>query len=398
MEHKSDKNQTALFSIGMLALLLAQFLSALADNALLVIAVAMIKAQGGQSQVVALLQIAFLVPFILLAPFAGALADGFAKGRVMLVANFLKLAGALMMTLGMNPFIAYHLVGIGATIYSPAKYGILSQMFSSSYLVRANGMLESSTIAAILLGVLSGGWLADYSLQGAFVAVLVSYGLALLATVLIPRLPVEIPFTTYRPSLFIKNFLRACKTLLADKDARFSLLGTGIFWGSGTALRLLLFAWVPVALALYDNQTPANLMGMLSIGIVFGAIAAALCVTLKTVNRALIGGVLIGPSILLLAPVTNLYGAAFLMIIIGFFSGLFVVPLNALLQERGHQSVGAGSALAVQNLIENLAMILFAGAYALASFFAQPILIVAIGFGIVLFLLLASLAIIRLYN
>ena len=242
------KNEFSLFSPGMIAVLVAQFFSALADNAVLIIAIVTVKAIGAGHQV-PLLQEAFVVPFILLAPFAGPIADGFPKGRVMLLANILKLAGAMVMAAGLNPLMAYSLVGIGATLYSPAKYGILTQLVDPGRLVRANGMLEGSTIVAILLGVLLGGWLADHSVFWAFGGVLAAYLLAACANLFIPRLDPERPVATFRPGVLFPKFFSSFRTLFSNPDARFSLLGTSIFWGSGVTLRLLLFAWVPAALS-----------------------------------------------------------------------------------------------------------------------------------------------------
>ncbi len=384
-----------LLSLGMLALLLAQFLSALADNAVLIAAIAIAKSQGMPGRV-PMLQEAFVLPFIALAPFAGPLADGFAKGRVMLAANLLKLAGAGAMALGADPLLAYGLIGIGATTYSPAKYGILSQMFGPARLVRANGMLEGSTIVAILLGVLLGGWLADRSLAWAFGGVLGCYAGATAANLLIPRLPAENAAADFRPGHLVRRFGRALRTLYADADARFSLLGTSVFWGSGTTLRLVLFAWVPVALLLDDNGTPAQLMGVLSIGIVGGAAAAGIWVSLARVNRALLGGVLLGPLIIAMAAVTTFKAAAPVMAAIGVCGGLFVVPLNALLQERGHRSVGAGSALAVQNFSENVTMLLFVGAYSLAGRAGAGVVSIVLGFGSALLLAVLAIAALRL--
>ena len=387
----------SLLSLGMMAVMVAQFSSALADNAVLIVAIAILKARGAE-QMVPLLQMAFVAPFIVLAPFAGEIADGFPKGRVMLAANLLKLAGALGMALGLNPLLAYGLIGVGATVYSPAKYGILSQMFGPARLVRANGMLEGSTIVAILLGVLVGGWLADHSLALAFAGVIAAYVLAGAANLLIPRLPAESPLASFRPSVLVRQFLAATRTLLANPDARFSILATSMFWGSGTTLRLMLFAWVPVALAVQDNQTPANLMGVVSLGIVAGAVAAGLWISLATVNRALIGGVLLGPTILALTQVGSMGSAVLVMAGIGFFGGLFVVPLNALLQERGHQTVGAGKALAVQNFAENSAMLLFVGAYSATTSAGVGVIQSIGGFGLALFLVLSTLASMRLWG
>lgn len=384
---------TPLLSRGMMAVLVAQFLSALADNAILIAAIAIVKAQG-LPNLVPLLQESFVLPFILLAPFVGQIADRFPKGRVMLAGNLLKFGGALAMTLGANPLTAYGLIGIGAAMYSPAKYGILSQLFGPEKLVRANGMMEGSTIVAILLGVLLGGWLADHSLAWAFTGVMTAYGLAAAINLLIPRLPPENANAVLHPVPVVRQFVASLGFLFRNPDARFSLLGTSFFWGSGTTLRLMLFAWVPAALLISDNQTPANLMGVVSIGIVIGAALAGLWISLACVNRALIGGLLLGPVILALTFVTDLTAAMACMCVIGLCGGLFVVPLNALLQERGHESIGAGNALAVQNFAENITMLLFVGAYSLAAT-TLPVTVSVAGFGLVLLGAIGALALSR---
>jgi LPLT family lysophospholipid transporter-like MFS transporter len=393
--HQTHNLNMPLMSRGMMALLAAQFLSALADNAILIAAIAIVKTQG-LANLIPLIQESFLVPFILLAPFVGQIADGFPKGRVMLVANLIKLAGALAMMAGVNPLTAYGLIGIGAAIYSPAKYGILAQMFDPAALVRANGMIEGSTIVAILLGVILGGWLADHSLVWAFAGVVSTYALASLANLFIPSLPAENAGESFHPWLLLKKFRAALVLMFKNPDARFSLLGSSVFWGSGSTLRLVLFAWVPVALLINDNQTPSNLMGALSLGIVLGAVAAGAWVSLANVNRALLGGVLLGPVILGLAAVHSLALAALLMIAVGFCGGLFVVPLNALLQKCGHESIGAGNALAVQNFAENIAMLLFVGAYGWATTAGVPVMLSITGFGLLLLLFMAVLAAFRL--
>ena len=390
----SEMRDRSLFSPGMIAVLAAQFFSALADNAVLILAIALVRADGAGRHI-PLLQEAFVVPFILLAPFAGPVADGFPKGRVMLLANLLKLSGAIVMAAGLSPIVAYGLIGVSATVYSPAKYGILTQLVDPGRLVRANGMLEGSTIVAILLGVLMGGWLTDHSLTMAFFGVIASYILAAGANLLIPRLAPERPTAVFRPSVSIPNFFASLRSLFSNPDARFSLLGTSIFWGSGVTLRLLLFAWVPVALSMTNNQTPANLMGGVSIGIVLGAAVAGAWVSLETTNRALIGGVLLGPVIFALAGVHNLATAAVLLALVGLCGGLFVVPLNALLQETGHESVGAGNALAVQNFLENLAMLLFVGAFSLANSKGVPVVRSAEAFGLIILITVLGVTLLR---
>lgn len=387
--------ELSLISPGMMAVMVAQFLSALADNAILIAAIAIVKSQG-LPHLVPLLQESFVLPFIMLAPFVGQIADGFPKGRVMLVANLLKLSGAMAMLAGINPLAAYGLIGVGATLYSPAKYGILSQLFGPAALVRANCMIEGSTIVAILLGVLLGGWLADHSLQWAFTGVLLAYALAVVANLFIPKLPAENSAASFHPWILVKQFGASLELLFKNPDSRFSLLGTSLFWGSGTTLRLMLFAWVPAALLITDNQTPANLMGAVSIGIVLGAVAAGLWVSLANVNRALLGGLLLGPVILTLAIVHVLMSAAVVMVMIGMCGGLFIVPLNALLQERGHETIGAGNALAVQNFVENIAMLVFVGGYGWAETAGVSITKTIVTFGLVLLMLIVSLAIVRM--
>jgi MFS transporter, LPLT family, lysophospholipid transporter len=384
-----------LLSSAMIAVLLAQFLSALADNALLIAAIAIVKQRGAQ-RLVPVLQEFFVIPFILLAPFVGSIADAWPKGRVMFAANSLKLIGAVMMFAGASPLASYAVVGVGAAAYSPAKYGILAQLFGPERLVRANGMLEGSTIAAILLGVIIGGWLADVSINMALAGVAGCYTAAAIANLFIPLLAPEHRLQYWNVLHLATDFWRSAKALFIDRDGKFTLLGTSIFWGSGTTLRLLLFAWVPVALGVADNQTPANLMGVVSIGIVAGATAAGLWVRLDTVNRALIAGLLLGPLVIALSQVTTIGGAALLLGAIGFCGGFFVVPLNALLQERGHQMIGAGHALAVQNFFENVMMLGFVGLYALATQYGVPAIESAFGFGIVILVCIVGVAALRL--
>lgn len=379
----------ALLSLPMGAVLLAQFFSAFADNALLITAIALVKSQGHLGWI-PLLQAFFVIPFILLAPFVGALADAFPKGRVMLFANGLKLTGAASMAAGLHPLLCYAMAGVGAAAYSPAKYGILSQLFGPDKLVKANSLLEGSTIVAILLGVLVGGWLADQSLTWAFTGVIGFYALAAVINLLIPRLPPEHPLERFEFRDLLRQFMESLRSLWRDSDTRFSLIGTSLFWGTGSTLRLLLFAWVPVALGIASNQMPANLMGVVSIGIVIGAALAGLLIRLENVNRALIGGLLLGPLVLLFAQQTTLLNTVLLLVAIGAAGGLFVVPLNALLQEHGHRSVGAGHALAVQNLWENLAMLAFVGVYALLE--GLPVVNLAMGFGSVVFVGMLALA------
>ncbi len=374
------------------SVLIAQFFSALADNALLFAAIAVLKEIHAPDWQIPLLQEFFAIAFIFLAPFVGSFADNWSKGRVMLVANALKLAGALAMLAGLHPLLAYNLVGLGAAAYSPAKYGILTEMVASDKLVSANSMMEGSTIVAILLGAVLGGMLADESVTLALLGVAGCYGLAGLANLLIPVLPPAHPIKHFSFFALFKDFWQALVTLIKNPDARFSMLGTSIFWGSGSTLRFILVAWVPVALLIDDNSTAANLSGVVAIGIAIGAAAAAKFVTLQTINRALPAGVLIGLAIMGFAHLTNLPLAVGLLIIVGLCGGFYVVPLNALLQERGHETVGAGHAIAVQNVFENFAMIIMIGLYTLMVGSGMSVITSASVFGAVVFVSIGGLA------
>jgi LPLT family lysophospholipid transporter-like MFS transporter len=273
--------------------------------------------------------------------------------------------------------ISYVIVGVGATIYSPAKYGILTQFFHEDKLVKANSWLEGSTIAAILLGVVLGGWLADQSVRVALLSVVGIYVMAAVLNLFIPKIVAEHEMQQWHMYKLITEFLNSVAKLVRDPQALVSLLGTSLFWGSGATLRLMLFIWVPLALGIMDNQTPANLMGVLSIGIVVGAIIAARSITLHNVNKVFIAGLLIGPIIMLLSLQHGVYAVALLLVLLGVAGGLFVVPLNALLQQRGHITVGAGHALAIQNLFENITMLVLVIGYSgLSSYSVTSVMFV----------------------
>ncbi|PKH22681.1 lysophospholipid transporter LplT [Enterobacterales bacterium CwR94] len=385
------QNNAPLLSKGMLAVITAQFFSAFGDNALLFATLAVIKQQLYPDWSQPVLQMVFVATYILLAPFVGQVADSFAKGRVMMFANALKLLGALVICFGFNPFLGYALVGVGAAAYSPAKYGILGEITSGEKLVKANGLMEASTIAAILLGSVAGGVLADWSLFGALIACVLAYALAVAANLLIPKLLAARPGQSWHPVAMSRSFFLACSVLWRNGETRFSILGTSLFWGAGVTLRFLLVLWVPVALGITDNATPTMLNAMVAVGIVVGAGAAARLVTLETVTRCMPAGVLIGVAVVFFALQTSLVNAYVILVLIGVLGGFFVVPLNALLQERGKATVGAGNAIAVQNLGENAAMLLMLGLYSLAIKLGAPAVATGVGFGALFALAIAVL-------
>ncbi|KAB5493911.1 lysophospholipid transporter LplT [Serratia sp. RJAL6] len=387
----NPSTESPLLSRGMIAVISAQFLSAFGDNALLFATLALIKQQLYPDWSQPILQMAFVATYIILAPFVGQIADSFAKGRVMMFANALKLAGALVICFGGNPFLGYSLVGVGAAAYSPAKYGILGEITSGEKLVKANGLIEASTIAAILTGSVAGGILADWHVAAALAACALVYAGAVVANLYIPRLAAAGPGASWRPQAMTHSFFAACVTLWRDGQTRFSLIGTSLFWGAGVTLRFLLVLWVPVALGIADNATPTLLNAMVAVGIVVGAGAAARFVTLKTVKRCMPAGILIGVAVAVFALQTTMLNAYVLLALIGMLGGFFVVPLNALLQERGKHSVGAGNAIAVQNLGENAAMLLMLGLYSLVVKLGVPVVGVGVGFGVVFALAISAL-------
>lgn len=346
----------------LLSVYTAQFLSAFADNALLITAIAVLKSME-QSQHIPWLQAVFVLPFVLLAPFVGVFADSLPKGRVMLLGNALKLLGACVIILHSNPLWGYALVGIGAAVYSPAKYGILSQLVSSERLVKANAWMEASTLVAILLGVVVGGLLADWSIEMSLAIWVGVYLLAAVINTRIAKLPVERPYLGESLWQLVANFMAEVKALWQHPQARTTLIGTSAFWATGSTLRLMLFAWVPVALLVDDNQLPATLMGMVSIGIMIGAGLAAWRLQHHQLIHALIGGLLLAPLLFTLAYTTDLSLAVLLLMGIGAAGGWFIVPLNAALQHHGQAHMGTGRALAVQNLWENIAMFVAVSLY-----------------------------------
>ncbi len=376
---------------GISAVLLAQFFSAFSDNALLFATLALLKNNDYPQWSQPILQMVFVLAYIVLAPFVGQFADRFPKGRVMMVANSVKLLGVIAIGIDFSPFLGYSLVGIGAAAYSPAKYGILGELLPKEQLVKGNGLMEASTIAAILFGSVSGGLLADWHVSTALLVCAIIYALAVMANVMIPKLDPARPQGHYHPVKLFREFCQACLTLWADKACRFSLIGTSMFWGAGVTLRFLLVIWVPVALGIQDNTTPTTLNAMVAIGIVIGAFLAAKLVSLKHANKALPAGIMVGLLVIVFTLETHLIPAYGLLVLVGVFGGFFVVPLNALLQEKGQQTVGTGSAIAVQNLGENTMMLAMLMIYSLAIWLGTSAIVTGVAFGILFALAITCL-------
>lgn len=378
------------WSRSMMAVMVAQFFSAFGDNALLFATLALMKTLHYPDWSQPILQMLFVGAYIVLALFVGHFADGFPKGRVMMVANGVKLVGTLLVCFGGDPFVGYCLVGVGAAAYSPAKYGILGELTTGDQLVRANGLMEGSTIAAILIGSVAGGVLADWHVAGALAICALTYGLAMLANLFIPRLTAARTRPHHRPLEMMRAFYDHCRLLGRDGQTRFAIIGTSLFWGAGVTLRFLQVLWVPVALGITDNTTPTTLNAMVAVGIVFGAAAAARFIRLETVRRCMPAGIVLGGAVVIFSVQHHLLPAYGLLAVIGMLGGFFIVPLNALLQHRGQQSVGAGNAIAVQNFAENIAMLLMLGLYTLVVSL-QVAAAIGVGFGLLFALAIAVL-------
>ena len=351
-------------SAGFYIILAAQFLSALADNALLFAAIALLTVLLSPDWHVPLLQQFFVISYIILAPFVGAFADAIPKGRVMFISNGIKFIGCLGMFFGMSPLYAYGIVGIGAAAYSPAKYGILTELLPAHKLVAANGWMEGSTVAAIILGAITGGWLAAIDPKMAVGVIAGIYLLAAIFNLYIPRLPIDHKLPRKNPWYVLHDFWHAFKLLWRDPQGQVSLAVTTLFWGAGATLRLVVLTWAALALN-FSLEKATQLTAVVAAGIAAGAVVAARTIRLERAVNALPAGIWMGGLTILMIFVDDWRIAAAMLFFIGALSGFFVVPLNALLQHRGHLLMGAGHSIAVQNFNENIGILVLLGAYAL---------------------------------
>jgi len=364
-------------SRGVGVLLGAQFLTAFADNALLFTAIAMLIESPRGDWYVPALQASFLVAFVVLAPWVGPLADRRPKPHVLLIGNVLKNLGAGFMVAGVEPLAAYALVGVGAAVYGPAKYGILPELVGADRLVRANGWIEGSTILAIVLGTVVGSRIADRSVPLALAVIMACYVASAVVMLALPRLPAvqadaEVGFAT---------FVGRMRTLLVVARARFAMLGNSLFWASAAVLRLLLVAWAPAILFTTSASDVADLTLFLALGIVVGALLVPRLIPIAHLRRARLAAYAMGVSILLFSLASDWWPARAVLVVIGVCGGMFLVPINAALQDIGHRTIGSGRAVALQSFFENSAMLTGVGIYtASVRLGAQPVLsIVVVG-------------------
>jgi MFS transporter, LPLT family, lysophospholipid transporter len=359
-------------SRGLRILLGAQFLTAFADNAILFTAIAMIfDAEAGRpAWYVPALQASFLIAFVVLAPWAGPLADRRPKPQVLLIGNVLKAAGAGLMFAGVEPVVAYALVGTGAAVYGPAKYGILPELVGSDRLVRANGWIEGSTILAIVMGTVVGSRIADRSISSALLVVMACYAASAIAALALPRLAAA----QADAAAGVTTFIERMRTLFDTATARFSMLGNSLFWASAAVLRLLLVAWAPVVLLTASSSDVADLTLFLALGIVAGALIVPRLIPIERLRRARLAAYAMGVCILVFSLVGSAWPARAVLVGIGVCGGMFLVPINAALQNIGHRTIGSGRAVALQSFFENFAMLTGVGLYTAAvAAGAQPV-------------------------
>ncbi|MEO8346260.1 MAG: lysophospholipid transporter LplT [Betaproteobacteria bacterium] len=369
---------------GFYTIMAAQFFSSLADNALLIAAIRLLQELKEPDWMQPSLQQSFVVSYVVLAPLVGAFADSMPKGRVMLITNAIKVVGCILMLFSVHPLLAYAVVGFGAAAYSPAKYGILTELLPPSQLVVANGWIEGTTVGSIILGVLLGGLLVSSNVSTALMgfnlpvidtgintppeaAISVIAFLYLIAAIInwyIPDTGVDHRMPSKNPFYLVREFAHCVSLLWRDKLGQISLATTTLFWGAGATLKFIVLAWAANALG-YDLSQASYLQGVVAVGIAIGAVLAARFVSLRNAVNVLPIGTAMGLVVITMIFVTTLPVAVVLMIVIGACAGFFVVPMNALLQHRGHVLMGAGHSIAVQNFNENIGILVMVGLYAM---------------------------------
>lgn len=389
---------------GFYTILAAQFFSALADNALLFAAIALLASLNAQAWQTPVLQQFFVFAYIVLAPFVGPFADSLPKGRVMFVANAVKLLGCIAMLMGTHPLLAYGLVGVGAAMYSPAKYGILTEYLPHQKLVLANGWMEGLTVAAIILGSILGGIMvgtrfADYVFERvdlpfietgidtppelAIVVILFFYFIAAVINLHIPRVAIDHKLQKRNLVFIMQDFWHSFRLLWRDPLGQVSLAVTTLFWGAGATLRLIVLTWASLALK-FSLERATQLTAVVAFGIALGSVLAAKYVSLKRAVRVLPVGIAMGFLVITMVFVNDWRIAIVLLVLIGAMGGYFVVPMNALLQHRGHLLMGAGHSIAVQNFNENLSILVLLGVYALMIKIDVPLQAIIISFGLLI--------------
>jgi MFS family permease len=386
---------------GFYIIMAAQFFSSLADNALLVAAIALLMQADAPTWLTPYLKFFFVVSYVILAPYVGAFADRLPKGKVMFIANSIKIVGCVMMLFNTDPLLAYAVVGLGAAAYSPAKYGILTEYLPHSKLVIANGWIEGLTVASIILGTMFGGLLIhsqvagtllafdlpfidtsiDTAAEAAIAVIVVVYGIAAVFNLHVPDTGVRLKPLPASPADTLKDFVRCVGHLWRDHLGQISLAVTTLFWGAGATLQFIVIEWARSALG-FDLSKAAILQGVTAFGIAIGAVVASMWVSLDRAVRVIPLGIGMGLFVIVMIFVKQVWLAAALLVIIGGLAGFFVVPMNALLQHRGHHLVGAGRSIAVQNFNENSSILVMIALYSLLLGVGISIYTVVVVFGL----------------
>jgi MFS family permease len=386
---------------GFYIIMAAQFFSSLADNALLVAAIAALTLLDSPAWLTPMLKLFFVISYVVLAPFVGAFADALPKGKVMFISNTIKAGGCLMMLLGVHPLFAYGVVGLGAAAYSPAKYGILTEYLPHHRLVIANGWIEGLTVGSIILGTVLGGALISQAVSSkllgidipnidtgidtapeiAITLIIVFYAIAAVFNLYVPRTGIDHKPQRKNPFYLVRDFAHCLRLLWGDKLGQISLATTTLFWGAGATLQFIVLKWAEVALG-YSLSQSTVLQGITAIGIAVGAVIAAKTVPLHRAVNVLPVGIAMGVVTIGMIFVRDVYLAMAMMTLVGALAGYFVVPMNALLQHRGHILMGAGHSIAVQNFNENLSILGMLGVYALLIKLEFSIYTVIVLFGV----------------
>ena len=386
---------------GFYTIMAAQFFSSLADNALLIAAIALLTQMNSPAWMTPLLKLFFVLSYVLLAAFVGAFADSMPKGRVMFITNLIKITGCSMMFFHVHPLAAYAVVGFGAAAYSPAKYGILTELLPPEKLVAANGWIEGLTVASIILGTVMGGALInprissallafdfpgldfgiDTAPEAALVVITVTYVLAALFNLRIPDTGARYPAQEKHPVKLVADFANCFRILWKDRLGQISLAVTTLFWGAGATLQFIVLKWAEKSLNMPLDQA-AILQGIFAVGVAGGAVAAARFVPLKKSLSVMPLGVAMGLIVMTMTLVHSVWLAYPLLVLVGALAGYFVVPMNALLQHRGYVLMSAGHSIAVQNFNENLSVLTMLVIYAIMIRMDLDINLVIVIFGL----------------
>jgi LPLT family lysophospholipid transporter-like MFS transporter len=384
---------------GFYTIMAAQFFSSLADAALIIVAIGLLTAMKAPPSLTPLLKLSFVLFYVLLAPFVGAFADAWLKGRVMFIANFIKVLGCSLIFFGVHPLIVCAVVGFGAAVYSPAKYGILTELLPPEKLVVANAWVEGLTVLSIILGTVMGGalvsqagidWMLGFRLPlldtpgNAQLAVLIGvYIVAAVFNLRIPDTGARYEHQERNPVQLIADFANCSATLWKDKLGQVSLAMTTLFWGAGATLQLIVLKWAERSLHMpLDKAT--TLIGVVAIGVSVGAAMAAKMIPLRKALTVIPLGIGMGFVVTIMTLVHSTAIAVPLLLIIGLLSGFFLVPMNALLQHRGYVLMSAGHSIAVQNFNENLSILTMSALYAVMITLNLDLNIIIVLFGLFL--------------